>query len=356
MVSRSSLYSYLLPLAFRPTALASGLPIFLGILNSPLVKFDSPLETKFISILKSLSTWNFKVSSFFWLKLIVIFLLSCKYERVKGTIRFGVILNLISVFSGLPYILIGILLGKDMSVQGLVYWINILWLGLPFNGLYKLQQFTDVKQILAIKFAVVIIIFLTSLNDFNWLAFLTSTNVGVIYYFKPSIFDQTLNLKSQLFLKIELLRFWTNSERPYSNINLYSLLKIIKIDYLTEKEIQQQENVGHQLESQTHLNKHSLLYEENENVLEHDGNFDLEQESQPLQVPNDKVEDLEELDSVTFPLPPLVFQEAPKPRSRRGTLTNMNAHNKSPKRSRKNTSLKSEFEPSKSIPSSPKKE
>ena len=350
---------------FRPTALASGLPIFLAILNSPLIKFDSPLETNLISILKSLSTWNFKIGSFAWLKLIIIFLLACKYERSKGTIRFGVILNLISVFSGLPYILIGKIFKLEMSVQGLVYWINILWIALPFNDLYKLNEFTSFLEIFGVKFVGVLLIFLTSINDFNWLVFITSTFIGTLYYFKPEIFDQKLNLKSDLFLKIELLKYWTNSERPLSNINLYSLLKLIKIDYLTEKEMQQRENIGHHLESQTDSSRHSLIYEEdeNDNLRENndDDQFDLEPEVfDPVKKEGkisklEDLEQLEDLESDTFPLPPLIFQDSPKPRSRKGTLTKADSYNVSPVGTRKNTLLKNDIDGLKSNIHSPKK-
>ncbi|XBW34905.1 hypothetical protein QEN19_000469 [Hanseniaspora menglaensis] len=328
--------------AFRPTALASGLPIFLAILNSSLIKFESPLETKLISILKSLSTWNFKVGSFAWLKLILIFLLACNYERRKGTIRFGVILNLISVFSGLPYIILGTVFNLNMSVQGLVYWINILWIALPFNDIYKLNEFTEFKEIFVIKIVGVLFISLISIHEFNLLIFLTSSGLGTLYYFKPEILDQKLNLKSELFLKIELLKYWTNSEQPYSNTNLYSLLKLIKIDYLTEKEMQQKESVGHQLEIQNDITTHRLIYEGDEGSFVGDEEFEVKNKHSQAKPETTKsnLKDLESADSLeddTFALPPIVFQEEGNPRSRRGTLIKGSSNSNTPKLSRKNT-------------------
>ncbi|KAL6930632.1 uncharacterized protein HGUI_01491 [Hanseniaspora guilliermondii] len=326
---------------FRPTALASGLPIFLIILN--LINFESPLETNFIAILKSLSTWNFKVGNHKFIKLLIVFLLACNYERKKGTIRFGVILNLISVFSGLPYILIGKLFALNMEVQGLNYWNVILWLGLNLEDIAMFKKIDSLQKILVIKVIGLISLLLLGYDEFNWLISLTTTTVGLVYYFSPTIFDSKLNLKSELFLKIETLKYWTHSEHPYENKNLYSLLKIIHIDYLLEREILNKQHVGSELENQSA--EHSLDFDE-EGLL-------TKEELPEFKSKLEQLQELDELDVDTFALPPLAFNENMKPRSRKSTLTKQSSFTNSPKRSRKNT-LKTEFD-LKNNPNSPSK-
>lgn len=316
---------------FRPTALASGLPIFLTILT--LFSFESPLETEFISILKSLSTWNFKVGSHKFIKLLIVFLLACNYERKKGTIRFGVILNLISVFSGLPYILIGKLFGLNMEVQGLNYWNIILWLGLNLEDIALFKKIEGLQMTLVIKVIGLISLLLLGYDEFNWLIALTTTTVGFVYYFRPIIFDSKLNLKSELFLKIETFKYWTHSEQPYENVNLYSLLKIIHIDYLLEREILNKQHIGSELENQTA--EHSLKFDEEELLAE--------EELPEFKSKLEQLQHLEELDVDTFALPPLAFNENMKPRSRKSTLTKQTSFTNSPKRSRRNT-LRTEFD------------
>lgn len=310
---------------FRPTALASGLPIFLAILS--LISFESPLETEFISILKSLSTWNFKLGNHKFIKVLIVFLLACNYERKKGTIRFGVILNLISVFPGLPYILIGKLFGLKMEVQGLNYWNVILWLGLNLKDTALLEKIEGLQMTLVIKVIGLIFLLLLGYDEFNWLIALTTTTVGFLYYFKPMIFDSKLNLKSELFLKIEEFKYWTHSEQPYENVNLYSLLKIIHIDYFLEREILNKQHIGSELENQSA--EHSLKFDE-EGLL-------TKEELPEFKSKLEQLQHMDELDVDTFALPPLVFNENMKPRSRKSTLTKQTSFNKSPTRSRKNT-------------------
>lgn len=328
---------------FRPTALASGLPIFLTILS--IINFESPLETEFISILKSLSTWNFKVGNYKFIKLLIVFLLACNYERQKGTIRFGVILNLISVFSGLPYILIGKLFGFNMEIQGLNYWNVILWLGLDIKNLQMFKKIDTLQKTIIIKVIGLVSLLLLGFDEFNWLIVLTTTTVGFVYYFMPVTFDSKLNLKSDLFLKIETFKYWTHSANPYENTNLYSLLKIIHIDYLLEREIIEKQHVGGELENQS--------------SLEHNLNFDEEELLKTEQVPEfksklDELQHLEEFEVDTFALPPLNFNETMKPRSRKGTLTKPASFTNSPKRSRKNT-IKTELENARAMSNSPVK-
>lgn len=328
---------------FRPTALASGLPIFLTILS--IINFESPLETKFISILQSLSTWNFKVGNYKIIKLLIVFLLACNYERQKGTIRFGVILNLISVFSGLPYILLGKLFGLNMQVQGLNYWNIILWLGLNLKNIQMFDKIDTLQKTIIIKVIGLFSLLLLGFDEFNWLICLTTTTVGFVYYFLPFIFDSKLNLKSELFLKIETFKYWTHSESPFDNTNLYSLLKIIHIDYLLEREILEKQHVGGNLENQS--------------SAEHNLNFDEEELIKSEQLPEfksklDELQHLEELEEDTFALPPLTFNEHLKPRSRKGTLTKQPSFANSPKRSRKNT-LKTDMENARIISNSPTK-